>query len=221
MQRILLAGVGLVSILALQSNTCLGQDKPSFTPDQASAALRGQTPLAPPSTNGGEASSDKCDPTKLVVGPDGNLGYCKLHTAGVVFPTGDLTAPTAADAAAHSLKSRRSIISTYHDGYNLKLTFDTGSAELSEHDKVNAQQIAQALNGGAASVHHVLIAGFTDESGTAASNEALSQHRAEAAKDYLVSLGVSADRLAAKGFGPIRGLKNDPTHRRVVARRLD
>jgi OOP family OmpA-OmpF porin len=45
------------------------------------------------------------------------------------------------------------------------------------------------------------IQGHTDNIGGAASNLALSQHRAEAVKTYLVSAGIDAKRLTAKGFG--------------------
>ena len=45
------------------------------------------------------------------------------------------------------------------------------------------------------------IDGHTDSVGSKALNQKLSQSRAQAVLDYLVSKGVSADRLAAKGFG--------------------
>jgi len=45
------------------------------------------------------------------------------------------------------------------------------------------------------------IDGHTDSVGSKALNQKLSQSRAQAVLDYLVSKGVSADRLTAKGFG--------------------
>ena len=45
------------------------------------------------------------------------------------------------------------------------------------------------------------IDGHTDSVGSKALNQKLSQSRAQAVLDYLISKGVSADRLAAKGFG--------------------
>jgi outer membrane protein OmpA-like peptidoglycan-associated protein len=51
----------------------------------------------------------------------------------------------------------------------------------------------------------VEIAGYTDDVGSEAYNLQLSDRRAQSVLDYLVSLGVPADRLSAKGFG-----ENDP-----------
>jgi outer membrane protein OmpA-like peptidoglycan-associated protein len=54
--------------------------------------------------------------------------------------------------------------------------------------------------------------GFTDNTGTEAFNLRLSEQRAQAAKDYLVSQGVPAENLTVKGFGvenPIADNKTD------------
>jgi peptidoglycan-associated lipoprotein len=50
----------------------------------------------------------------------------------------------------------------------------------------------------------VLIAGNCDERGTREYNFALGARRASAAKDYLVSLGVSASRLETVSYGKER-----------------
>ena len=47
----------------------------------------------------------------------------------------------------------------------------------------------------------VTIAGHTDERGTREYNLALGERRANAAKNYLVSLGVEASRLTTQTFG--------------------
>ncbi|HEV8399016.1 MAG TPA: OmpA family protein [Gemmatimonadales bacterium] len=46
------------------------------------------------------------------------------------------------------------------------------------------------------------IAGHTDNTGSAATNQRLSQSRAEAVQIYLASKGVSTNRMVAKGYGP-------------------
>lgn len=46
------------------------------------------------------------------------------------------------------------------------------------------------------------VAGYTDSVGSYDYNVGLSDRRAQSVFDYLVSLGVPADKLAAKGFGP-------------------
>ena len=70
---------------------------------------------------------------------------------------------------------------------------------------------------------HVLeIAGYTDNTGDAALNLALSQKRAEAVREALIKYGADADMLVAKGYGeadPIasndtpEGRAQEPAHR--------
>jgi outer membrane protein OmpA-like peptidoglycan-associated protein len=55
---------------------------------------------------------------------------------------------------------------------------------------------------------HVRIEGHTDNRGDHDANVALSQGRAQACLDYLVSKGIARERLAAQGFGPDRPLDN-------------
>ena len=59
-------------------------------------------------------------------------------------------------------------------------------------------------NGGwlkANSAAHVEIEGHCDERGTAEYNIALGAKRAQSAKDYLVTLGIPADRLSTVSYG--------------------
>lgn len=60
--------------------------------------------------------------------------------------------------------------------------------------------IATALNKNT-QVNHVVITGYTDRIGSDKYNQKLSERRAAAVKDYLVSKGVSADRLFPQGKG--------------------
>jgi peptidoglycan-associated lipoprotein len=70
------------------------------------------------------------------------------------------------------------------------------------------EDLAQALKANPA--FRVLIEGHADERGTTEYNLALGQRRAQAAKDYLVSLGVEADRIDTISYGEERPL--DPGH---------
>jgi OmpA-OmpF porin, OOP family len=53
-------------------------------------------------------------------------------------------------------------------------------------------------------VSNVMITGHTDQLGSAAYNQGLSQRRAESVKAYLVSKGIAASRLTAQGVASTR-----------------
>lgn len=108
---------------------------------------------------------------------------------------------------------------------DLLITFRLGSAELTEQGRANAHSFGTALQNPAILGTRFEIAGHTDASGSPERNTALSQARAEAVKTFLVSLGVDAARLEAKGYGSSDLAEpNAPraaANRRVEARRLN
>lgn len=55
----------------------------------------------------------------------------------------------------------------------------------------------------------ITVEGHTDSQGTAASNQELSQKRAESVRTYLVSRGIAADRITATGLGPTRSIADN------------
>jgi MYXO-CTERM domain-containing protein len=68
----------------------------------------------------------------------------------------------------------------------------------------------------------ITIEGHTDDRGNDAYNLDLSQRRAEAVKVYLVSKGVDATRLAAKGFGETQPIADNKTNKgRSTNRRVE
>jgi outer membrane protein OmpA-like peptidoglycan-associated protein/tetratricopeptide (TPR) repeat protein len=68
----------------------------------------------------------------------------------------------------------------------------------------------------------VSIQGHTDDVGDDSKNLSLSENRAKGVKDYLVSLGIDAKRLTAKGFGEtMPKVENDTEENRAINRRTD
>jgi OmpA-OmpF porin, OOP family len=66
------------------------------------------------------------------------------------------------------------------------------------------------------------INGHTDNTGTAAMNQKLSERRAASAKSYLVKNGVSADRITTKGFGFNQPITDNKTAaNRALNRRIE
>jgi peptidoglycan-associated lipoprotein len=75
--------------------------------------------------------------------------------------------------------------------------FDFDSAQLRADSLDVLAQLARALDRDRA----VLVAGHTDERGTAQYNIALGARRAEAVKDYLIRLGVAPSQVRTVSFG--------------------
>lgn len=72
-----------------------------------------------------------------------------------------------------------------------KKTLEGNAKYLKEHDKTN-----------------VTVEGHCDERGTEEYNIALGHRRAQAAKDYLVSLGIEKGRVKTKSYGEEKALES-------------
>jgi peptidoglycan-associated lipoprotein len=77
--------------------------------------------------------------------------------------------------------------------------FDYDKADIREPDRATLAQNADALK--RFDFLRITVEGHCDERGTVEYNLALGERRAKAAYDYLVSLGVSADRLKTVSYG--------------------
>jgi len=90
------------------------------------------------------------------------------------------------------------------------LFFDFDSAVLVPMSQEVLQRKADWMNENMDAT--VIIEGHCDDRGTAAYNLALGERRADAAKDFLVNLGVSADRVTTISYGeekPVDPAKNE------------
>lgn len=84
------------------------------------------------------------------------------------------------------------------------VTFDYDQATLSDEARAVLERHALWLQNHRAA--KVSVEGHCDERGTVDYNLALGDKRARAARDYLVSLGVAADRLGTVSYGKERPL---------------
>ena len=65
------------------------------------------------------------------------------------------------------------------------------------------------------------VQGHTDDRGSDAFNKQLSQQRSDSVRQYLVSHGIAASRLVAKGYGEEKPLvPNDTARNRALNRRV-
>lgn len=98
--------------------------------------------------------------------------------------------------------------------------FETGKAELQPGAMSSLAQVAEVLREDPQ--RKVAIEGHTDNTGSPEFNQALSERRAQAVKDALVSQGASPDQITTRGLGPSSPVaSNDNAAGRQQNRRVE
>ncbi len=170
---------------------------------------------------GGAAMTDSAR-DKIIAALKGVVG------AGVTV--GALSDKTAAAVAVANNRATTELASL-GSGFDVKdllfalndsaVNFASDSAEVPESMapflKIAAADLKQLKAG------HVLeIAGYTDNTGDAALNLALSQKRAEAVREAFIKYGANPDMLVAKGYGEADPIaNNDTAEGRLKNRRIE
>jgi outer membrane protein OmpA-like peptidoglycan-associated protein len=99
------------------------------------------------------------------------------------------------------------------------VTFATGSAVISPSFQATLNQVADSMTRYPNSL--IDVYGHTDTTGSTATNQRLSEERARAVANYLISRGVAASRIRWQGFGETQlrvqtgDNVNEPLNRRV------
>ncbi len=157
---------------------------------------------------------DNCPETKPGVSVDAN--GCELDADGDgVFDSDDVCPDTPAGRRVDLVGCEIPLVIILK-GVN----FHTGSADLTDGS-------TQVLDGMVAILIKypkmvVEVGGYTDNTGTKKINYSLSQRRAQAVLDYLVSQGANLDVLTAKGYGPEDPIAdNDTEAGRTENRRVE
>jgi outer membrane protein OmpA-like peptidoglycan-associated protein len=157
---------------------------------------------------------------ELVIPHGGNYGVA-TEVAGYLFNSINFNLPQFAEFQeidTHILMVKAEVGSKV---ILKNIFFDIGKADLKPESLGELENIRKLL----VSNGHlkVQINGHTDNTGNAASNKVLSLHRAESVVKYLVSQGIDASRLTAKGFGSERPLvsNDDETEGREINRRTE
>ncbi|WP_228466993.1 OmpA family protein [Adhaeribacter swui] len=100
-------------------------------------------------------------------------------------------------------------------GEGIKITFNSGilfatnSAELQPTSKADIESLAATLKKYGDT--NVMVQGHTDNTGSDAINQPLSERRAQAVADYITSLGVESSRLTSQGFGSSQPVADNTT----------
>ena len=88
------------------------------------------------------------------------------------------------------------------DGQTIVLNnvfFDTDKYDLKQESRAELNKLVDFMNNNSGIT--IEIGGHTDNQGSAAHNQQLSENRAQSVMQYLVDKGISADRLSANGYG--------------------
>jgi OmpA-OmpF porin, OOP family len=172
--------------------------------------------------NVGGATMEDAARDKIIAALKGALG------AGVAV--GALTDKTAA-AVAIANDRATSQLASLQPGFGVKdllfalnesvVNFPSGGAEVPDSMSPFLRKAAAGLK--QLQAGHVLeIAGYTDNTGDAAFNLALSQKRAEAVREALIRYGANPDMLVAKGYGEADPIaSNDTAEGRLRNRRIE
>ena len=98
-----------------------------------------------------------------------------------------------------------------------RIYFEPGSARLFDGERgVLGEMLAMAQNRG-----FIRLSGHADTAGPAETNLRLSRQRVEAARDYLIVLGVKPERILTEAYGESRSItalddgRSDREHRFV------
>lgn len=96
-------------------------------------------------------------------------------------------------------------VETVNDGEALKITFDSGilfatnSSTVSEASKSALHNFSNTLKANPDT--YIKIVGHTDNTGKVDYNQTLSEKRAKSVDDYLLTQGISQDRMTFEGKG--------------------
>ena len=117
---------------------------------------------------------------------------------------------TQADAALSNIQGDNVKIDDIASALNLQvINFATGSANIPAENKAILDKAAALMT--KLPDAKLLVKGFTDNVGNAASNKTLSEKRAKAVADYLISKGVGKAQLTAQGFGQENPIADNST----------
>ena len=108
------------------------------------------------------------------------------------------------NAVLQTSESARGLIVNMSD-----VLFDTGKYTLKQPTQISLAKVAGILQ--AYPGLKLQVEGYTDSTGTPAINQKLSENRAGAVKDFLVTQGVSINNITAAGYGESKPVADNGT----------
>jgi outer membrane protein OmpA-like peptidoglycan-associated protein len=139
-----------------------------------------------------------------------------LVTQGVAFQSEVARREAAEKRAAQAAADIAKFASVKQESRGMVITlsgsvlFMSGKSELLPAAQLKLDEVATSLTEQDPE-SKMVVEGHTDSQGALSFNQKLSQDRAQAVRDYLVSRGIAADRITAEGFGPTRTIGDNAT----------
>lgn len=180
-------------------------DKDDACPDVAGVKTLGGCPDAD-----GDGIADKSDKCPEVKGPKENAGCPWPDKDGDKVLDKDDKCPDVAGTVANQgcPEVTEDAIKKLND-YAKTILFDTGKASFQKQTYPVLVSITAILK--EYPTAKFSIEGHTDNIGTVASNQKLSEERAAAVKNYLVENGVATSRLTSAGYGQTQPIDSNKT----------
>ncbi len=143
-----------------------------------------------------------------------------INEITVSAPSAPAPSPAPAPAPAPAVARARRCRPTSPALLKTPINFQTDGFSLTPASQQQLTQIADKLK--ACPDPKISVVGHTDNSGNDAINVPLSNNRAKAVADYLVSQGVVGDRVTSKGVGSAEPIApNDTPAGKAQNRRVD
>ena len=102
----------------------------------------------------------------------------------------------------------------------LYINFETGKSDIKPESQNIIDQIAEMLNANPGL--RISAEGHTDNTGTAASNQLLSENRGKAVMNALIAKQIDKGRLSSKGWGQTKPIADNTTEEgKAINRRVE
>jgi len=200
-EAIAMAQDGINKINALCPKVAVAPPKPapkpaptvSFSADPTSIKQGKCATLTWSST---DASTISIEPGVGNVEPSGSKEVCPGSTTQyTISAAGDGGAQTASTTVSVTPLSPKTMV------FGAAALFDVNKSDLKPEGKEKIKAYREQVRDAMSSASKVKITGYTDNTGSPDYNKKLSLRRAEAVRDYLVSLGVDPKLLEVQGAG--------------------
>ena len=191
-------------------------DKDDSCPEVAGLAALNGCPDAD-----GDGVADKDDKCPSVAGPKANAGCPWPDTDGDGVLDKDDKCPEVRGTVANQgcPEVSEEVMKTLNN-FGKIILFDSGKSTFQKGTYTVLQSITSILKEYPYS--RFMIEGHTDSDGSNQLNQALSENRAAAVKNYLIENGISTDRLRSTGFGETKPIATNKTAKgKAMNRRVE